>query len=172
MAAAAEISRRLGFKGGMKMKRDDLIGCGIVFLFGGITAILSLRMPMGTFRMAGSGLFPFCLGILLMGLSLLFLLNLLFAKASTPQKPEIAAPPHSATKQMLKFLGASALAAAGLGILGYPLTSFLLMLLLLRILGIKRPVLLITLALVTAAASYLLFVQFLRIPLPKGLIGL
>jgi hypothetical protein len=46
------------------------------------------------------------------------------------------------------------------------------MLLLLRILGIKRPVLLITLPLVTAAASYLLFVQFLRIPLPKGLIGL
>ena len=153
------------------MKRDELIGCGIVFLFGGITAILSLQMPMGTFRMAGSGLFPFCLGILLMVLSLLFLLDLLFAKALPPQKPEIAAP-HSATKQMLKFLGASALAAAGLGILGYPLTSFLLMLLLLRILGIKRPVLLITLPLVTAAASYLLFVQFLRIPLPKGLIGL
>jgi hypothetical protein len=156
----------------MKMKKDELIGCGIVFLFGGITAILSLQMPMGTFRMAGSGLFPFCLGILLMVLSLLFLLNLLFAKASTAQKPEIAAPPPGATKQMLKFLGASALAAAGLGILGYPLTSFLLMLLLMRILGIKKPVLLITLPLFTAAASYLLFVRFLKIPLPKGLIGL
>jgi len=154
------------------MKRDELIGCGIVFLFGGITAILSLQMPMGTFRMAGSGLFPFCLGILLMVLSLLFLLNLLFAKASDPPKPEIAVPPRSATKQMLQFFGASALAAAGLGILGYPLTSFLLMLLLLRILGIRRPVLLITLSLVTAAASYFLFVQFLKIPLPKGLIGL
>lgn len=154
------------------MKKDELVGCGIVFFFGGITAFLSLRMPLGTFRMAGSGLFPLCLGILLMVLSFLFLLNLLVAKASLPQKPETAAPPPSATKQMLKFLGASALAAAGLGILGYPLTSFLLMLLLLRILGIKRPVLLITLPLVTAAASYLLFVQFLKIPLPKGLIGL
>jgi hypothetical protein len=158
--------------GGIKMKRDELIGCGIVFLFGGITAILSLQMPIGTFRMAGSGLFPLCLGILLMILSLLFLLNLLFAKALTPQRAEIVPPVPGATKQMLKFLGASALASAGLGILGYPLTSFLLMLLLLKILGVKRPILLITLPLVTAAASYLLFVQFLRIPLPKGLIGL
>jgi hypothetical protein len=156
----------------MKMKRDELIGCGIVFLFGGITAILSLQMPIGTFRMAGSGLFPLCLGILLMILSLLFLLNLLFAKALAPQRPEVAAPAPGATKQMLEFLGASALAAAGLGILGYPLTSFLLMLLLLRILGIKRPFLLITLSLVTAAASYLMFIRFLKIPLPKGLIGL
>jgi hypothetical protein len=158
--------------GGVKMKRDELIGCGIVFLFGGITAVLSLQMPIGTFRMAGSGLFPLCLGILLMILALFFLLNLLFAKTLTSQRPEIQAPAPGATKQMLKFLGASALAAAGLGILGYPLTSFLLMLLLMRILGIKRPFLLITLPLVTAAASYLLFVQFLRIPLPKGLMGL
>lgn len=75
------------------MKKDELVGCGIVFFFGGITAFLSLRMPLGTFRMAGSGLFPLCLGILLMVLSFLFLLNLLVAKASLPQKPETAAPP-------------------------------------------------------------------------------
>lgn len=154
------------------MKKGELVACGIVFFFGGITAFLSLRMPLGTFRMAGSGLFPFCLGTLLMLLSFLFLLNLLFAKAPPPQGPETSAPHPTATKQMLKFLGGSALAAAGLGILGYPLTSFLLMLLLLRILGIKRLGLLIVLPLVTAAASYLLFVHFLRIPLPKGLIGL
>ena len=46
------------------------------------------------------------------------------------------------------------------------------MLLLLRILGLRRPVLLVTLPLLAAAGSYLLFVQFLKIPLPKGLIGL
>ena len=69
-------------------------------------------------------------------------------------------------------LGASALAVLCLNILGYPLTSFLLMLLLLWILGLRRPVLLVTLPLLAAAGSYLLFVQFLKIPLPKGLIGL
>jgi hypothetical protein len=46
------------------------------------------------------------------------------------------------------------------------------MLMLLRILGVRRPALLITMPLLTAVASYLLFVRFLKIPLPKGLIGL
>lgn len=73
---------------------------------------------------------------------------------------------------MLLFLGASTLATLCLNVLGYPLTSFLLMLSLLRILGVKQPVLLISLPLLTPAGSYLLFVQFLKIPLPKGLIGL
>jgi hypothetical protein len=73
---------------------------------------------------------------------------------------------------MLLFLGASALATLCLNFLGYPLTSFLLMLSLLRILGVRRPALLVGLPLLTAAGSYFLFVQFLRIPLPKGLIGL
>ena len=154
------------------MKRDERIGCGIVFLFGAATAILSLRMPMGTFRMAGSGLFPFCLGILLMILSFLFLLNLMFAKVSPAQEPEIAAPPEVDTKQMLLFLGATVLATLCLNPLGYPLTVFLLMLMLLRILGVKKPVLLTVMPLLTAVVSYFLFVQFLKIPLPKGLIGL
>lgn len=154
------------------MKRDELIGCGIVFIFGGITAVLSLQLPIGTFRMAGAGLFPLCLGILLMILSLLFLLNLLFGKGAVRQASEPVAATPANTKQVLLFLVVTAVATLCLGFLGYPAFCFLLMLLLLRILGIRRPVLLITLPLVTAAASYLLFVRFLKIPLPKGLIGL
>ena len=43
---------------------------------------------------------------------------------------------------------------------------------LLRILGIKRPGLLMIMPLLTAVVSYFLFVRILKIPLPKGLIGL
>ena len=154
------------------MKRDELIGCGIVFLFGGITAVLSLQMPIGTFRMAGSGLFPLCLGILLMILSLLFLLNLLFGKGATPQTCEPAATTPANAKQVLLFLGVTAAATLCLGFLGYPVFCFLLMLLLLWVLGIRRPALLLGLSLLTAAGAYLLFVRFLKIPLPKGLFGL
>ena len=158
--------------GGMKLKKDELIGCGIVFLFGGITAALSLQLPIGTFRMAGSGLFPLCLGILLMILSLLFLLNLLFGKAAIPQtlKPSVATSANA--KQVLQFLGITVAATLCLGFLGYPAFCFLIMLLLLWILGIKRPAFLLGLSLLTAAGAYLLFVWFLKIPLPKGLIGL
>jgi len=154
------------------MKRDNVIEGVFIFLCGGITAMLSLQMPIGTFRMAGSGLFPLCLGIALMLLALLYLANLLFEKDAMRQPPKAAASLHGAVGQMLLFLGASALATLCLNFLGYPLTSFLLMLSLLAILGVRQPVLLVALPLLTAAGSYLLFVQFLRIPLPKGLIGL
>jgi hypothetical protein len=123
--------------------------------------------------MAGSGLFPLCLGIALMVLALLHLANLLFQKDAKPAMPK--APPDSppgAAGQMLLFLGASALAALCFNFLGYLLTSFLLMGALLAILGVRKPSLLVGLPLLTAAGAYLLFVQFLRIPLPKGLIGL
>jgi hypothetical protein len=56
--------------------------------------------------------------------------------------------------------------------LGYPLSAFLLMALLLRILGVKKWAINLPLSFVTAAISYFLFVQWLKIPLPKGWIGL
>ncbi len=154
------------------MRRGELIEGIVLFLCGGVTVALSLGMQIGTFRMAGSGLFPLCLGIILMSLALLYLANLLLQKDSQGHSREAAAAPPGAAGQMALFFGASALAVLGLNILGYPLTAFLLMMLLLWILGLRRPVLLVTLPLLAAAGSYLLFVQFLKIPLPKGLIGL
>jgi hypothetical protein len=154
------------------MRKGELIEGIVLFLCGGGTVALSLEMPLGTFRMAGSGLFPLCLGIILMLLALFYLANLLLHKDSKGHPEEAAGAPPGAAVRMLLFFGASALAVLCLNILGYPLTAFLLMLLLLRILGLKRPVLLATLPFLTAAGSYLLFVQFLKIPLPKGLIGL
>lgn len=154
------------------MKRHDLIGGGIVFLFGGVTAVLSLQMPIGTFRMAGSGLFPLCLGILLMLLSLLFLLNLLFGKKGAPQGSEPAAAIPANTKLVLQFLAITAVATLCLRFLGYPAFCLVIMLFLLRILGIRRPALLLGISVLTAAGAYLVFVWFLKIPLPKGLLGL
>lgn len=153
------------------MKRHDLIGGGIVFLFGGVTAALSLQMPIGTFRMAGSGLFPLCLGILLMLLSLLFLLNLLLGKKGAPQTGESAAIPAN-TRLVLQFLAVTAVATLCLRFLGYPAFCLVIMLLLLWVLGVRRPALLLGISVLTAAGAYLVFVWFLKIPLPKGLIGL
>jgi hypothetical protein len=55
--------------GGDKMNRDEIVVGTVIFLFGVITTFLSLRMPIGTFRAGGTGLFPLCLGIILMILS-------------------------------------------------------------------------------------------------------
>lgn len=154
------------------MKRDEAIVAIVIFLFGAITALLSLQMPIGTFRMAGTGLFPLCLGILLMMLSITFILRpfLQSKKVAVKQEADVSIP--TATKQMGLFLGTMVFATLFFNLLGYPLISFLLMVALLRILGMKRWVTNILFSLMAAGVSYFLFVQWLKIPLPKGWIGL
>lgn len=149
------------------------MGGVILFLFGGLTTLLSLQMPIGTFRAAGTGLFPLLLGIILMFLSGLFLLNLLLRKEKELEKKEapVEATPGS-IKPVVLFLGMMALATLFLNSLGYPLIAFLLMVALLKILGMKRWPANILLSLATAAASYFLFIQWLKIPLPKGWLGI
>lgn len=115
------------------MKRDEGIGGMVLLLFGMVTIILALRMPPGTFRSAGTGLFPLLLGIILMLLSGLFLLNLLLRKEKEPEKKEapVEAIPGSLTPVAL-FLGMMTLATLFLNSLGYPLIAFLLMVVLLK----------------------------------------
>ena len=154
------------------MNRDEAIGGIVIFLFGAVTSLLSFKMPLGTFRMAGTGMFPLCLGILLMILSGIFVLRLLLQGKKISMKKESMVEISGFRKQMIFFLGTMVLATLFFNQLGYPLISFLLMLGLLRILGMKRWALNILLSFMTSAASYFLFVQWLQIPLPKGFIGL
>ena len=154
------------------MKKGEIFSALVLFLFGGATAILSSKMEIGTFRKAGTGMFPLFLGILLMALSISFLLKIFFKnkKATNADESEVEAP--EAKKQLVLFLGALVLTALFFDKLGYPLTSFLLMLSLLRILGIKHWGINILISAVAAAGSYFLFVQGLNIPMPKGWIGI
>ena len=144
----------------------------VIFIFGAITAFLSLRMSIGTFRMAGTGMFPLCLGILLMILSAAFILKQFAQHKKMGTQKETVIKTPEATKQLILFLGTLSLATLFFNKLGYPLVSFLLMVALLRILGVKRWIFNILLSLITAGVSYFLFVQWLKIPLPKGWIGL
>ena len=129
-------------------------------------------MPIGTFRMAGTGMFPLILGILLMILSGGFILKIFFQGQKGQVKKEPSPESSESPIQLILFLGAMVLATLFFNQLGYPLTSLLLMLALLRILGIKRWGLNILISVVTAVGSYFLFVKWLAIPMPKGWIGL
>ncbi len=153
------------------MKKDEIGGGIVIFLFGAITAFLSLKMPIGTFRIAGSGMFPLILGILLMFLSCIFFLKLFYQHKKTTTKTDSVAENESPV-QLVLFFGTMVLATAFFNQLGYPLVSFLLLALLLRTLGMKQWFLNILLSFLSAVASYFLFVQWLKIPLPKGWIGI
>jgi hypothetical protein len=164
----------------LKMRRREITAAALIFLFGATTAYLSTRMTIGDFRAAGSGLFPLCLGILLMLLSSLHILqvHLKSGKQGDVKKPSPASEEGSRTTgQVILFMGAIAAATLLFSRLGYPAVSFLLLLALLRILFVKKRGagnwgLSLFLAFATASASYFLFVKLLKIPLPRGWIGL
>lgn len=155
------------------MKKDEILVGMVIFLFGAITTFLSSKMPIGNFRMAGTGLFPLCLGILLMILSAAFVSQKFIQHRKEAVSKETSSKDASgSTLQMGLFLGAMALAILFFDLLGYPLTAFLLMVALLRSLGMKHWGFNILLSFITAGVSYFLFVQWLKIPMPKGWLGL
>lgn len=134
-----------------------------LFLFGVLTAVLSLQLPLGNLRMPGSGLFPFALGLALMALAVFQAVQIRLAMP----KAAPAAESRGATRRVTLFMGAVALATALLKPLGYVPVSFLLMLALLRSLGVRWQVAGL-MALLSAAAAQVVFVVWLKIPLPAA----
>ncbi len=159
-------------EGGDQLKKDEAIAGVVIFLFGLITTVLSLRMPVGSFRMAGTGMFPLILGILLMILSGTSVLKIFFQGKDKKTKKEASIESSESLMQLILFFGVMVLATLFFNRLGYLLTSLLLMLALLRTLGVKKWTFILPLSLMTAIACYFLFVRWLQIPLPKGWIGI
>jgi putative tricarboxylic transport membrane protein len=156
---------------GEDVNRNDAIGGLIVLLFGILTVCLSLKMPLGTFRAAGPGLFPLCLGILLVALSAIFTLATLMRLRRQTRREEHTSKETGSVKPVLGFMAVIAFTAGFLEHLGYAPMVFILVMALLQILGGRywRRNLLISLA--AGAVSHFLFVQWLQIPFPKGVLG-
>jgi hypothetical protein len=107
-----------------------------------------------------------------MALASIFLLNLrVQAPPQAQPGAETPAAPES-PRQVLLFLGTSALATLLLGPLGYPLSALFLLVALLRILGIKQWRMNLLISSLTTVVAYLVFVHWLKIPLPMGWLGL
>jgi putative tricarboxylic transport membrane protein len=147
-----------------------MIPAMLLVLLGAITALASLQLPLGTLNRPGSGFFPLLLGLILMGLAACHLWQVRQAAATMPRAG--VKDGRGSARRVLLFLGAIGLATALLDSLGFPLITFLLMLAMLEIIGLRRRRDSVVIALGTAVAAYVLFVQWLQIPLPKGWIGL
>jgi putative tricarboxylic transport membrane protein len=154
------------------VKREEIIVGIVIFLFGAATVLLSLRMPIGTFRVAGTGMFPLILGILLMILSGTFVSKIFLQGKERQVKEETSIESSESPRALILFLGTMVLVTLLFNKLGYPLSALLLMLALLRILGVKRWTLTLPLSFMTAVVCYFLFVHWLKIPLPKGWLGI
>jgi hypothetical protein len=139
-------------------------------VLGALTAALSLQLPLGTLRLPGSGFFPLALGVLLVLLAAGQLARVLLARRTLAAAPAKPAAPGGAARRVLLFMAVVAVTTAALQAVGYVASSFLLMLGLLKVLGVRWGVAALIAAL-SAAGAHLLFVQWLKIPMPPGPLG-
>jgi hypothetical protein len=113
-----------------------------------------------------------CLGLLLVVLSSIFTLTTLMRLRRDKRREGKISGNTGSVKPVLGFMAVIAFAAGFLEDLGYAPTAFIVVMALLQILGGRywRRNLLIALA--AGAVSHFLFVRWLQIPFPQGVLGL
>ncbi len=142
-----------------------------LFVFGCMTVLLALRLNVGTLRAPDSGFFPLVLGFLLIGLAVLQGVQLHLAGRNAAAKAQDEPRSQDSPWRAALFFGVVAVATALFEPLGYLLMSFLLMLGLLQVLGLRKWYVSGLIALLSAVAAQIVFVHWLKIPLPEGLLA-
>ena len=137
---------------------------GILFCIGGIH--YGLRRS----GIPGPGFLPFVTGLILVALSLILLISRLLRKRDEADSAGEPMPRGQALTRILKALGALCLYVLILEHLGFMLTTFLFMVLVLR-LEPRRWIFIIPAAIGTTAFFFFLFKVLLKVPLPPGILG-
>lgn len=146
---------------------------GLVALCWGILGILisigSFKVGILYFNAPGAGLFP-----LLIGLATIFLSAILFL-TSFRKKDESGngiVGVGVRKKNLLLVLGALIVYALVIEILGFPITTFIFMVLVMRGVEPQRWTTILFIAVLSTLFTYLLFSVWLKVELPKGILGI
>lgn len=118
----------------------------------------------------GPGFLPFVTGLILVAFSLILLISRLLKREEAAGSVREPMPSGEALRRILKALGALCLYVLILEPLGFMLTTFLFMVLVLR-LEPRRWTFILPAAIGTTAFFFLLFKVLLRVPLPPGILG-
>ena len=147
------------------MKKSD-IGSSVFFMaMGGFLAWQSVGLSIGTIHVPGPGFFPFCLSLILIGIALI-----IFFQALTKEDQ----PAEKGLKRHRVVIALAAIIVYALIMepVGYLISTFLLILLLLRIMVKKAWWFVPGVAFVITVVSYLLFRVWLQVLLPDGILRL
>ena len=145
--------------------RDAISGLFLTLLSAG-TCIMAYRLRLGTGSTPGPGLAPFGIAALLGLMSLYLCLRGLLQAMRGHKKTEAAG--KLALKKPVIILVILAGYGVFFNILGFSLSNFLLMMLLVWVLGRQKLRLALTVSILTVASAYLLFVVAFGLPLPPG----
>jgi putative tricarboxylic transport membrane protein len=151
------------------MKRSQLAVSAVLAGLAGFVLLESRHLSFGTMRVPQTGFFPWVLATVLLILCVMLFAQGLFGTESDRPPDDILPEGWSRIAFTLAAMIGFALVLERLGFL---LTTFFLMILLLRAIESQRWSKVFFVALLTAIGSYALFGWILGIPLPSGVFGI
>jgi putative tricarboxylic transport membrane protein len=147
------------------MLTTDRLGGSALCLLAVFVMWESRALPLGTWHSPGPGYFPVLLAILLLVLGFL-------VAAMGKEAPSVAAVGWSEARQALVILAVCAFICLGLERLGYRLTLLAALLFLFWLVERRSFAASLAFAFALAGGSFYLFDTLLRVPLPRGPLGL
>lgn len=147
--------------------RADIVQSVLLILVAIGVVVESFRLKLGTLLAPQPGFFPFVGGLLLIGLSLLFLAQVWLHRGRA-----VHHPPEEAGewRRPLLLVAGMGVYTAVLEWLGYVLPTALLSALILRILGLTSWKKISVVSLSLSAGTYYLFARLLGVELPAGIL--
>lgn len=156
------------------MKNRDLIGSLFWAAVGGAFSVGALKYRLFKGAVPGAGFLPFLAGVILVALALALFISAVRSrgnKAGMASNERFFAHPESWKKVLLALTALLAYWVV-LEHLGFLITTYLLLLFLLRVIEPQKWLVAVATALVATTFSYALFNLWLKVQLPKGILGL
>jgi putative tricarboxylic transport membrane protein len=145
------------------MVNRDVAMAALALALGTAAIFESAKLPLGTVRNPGQGFFPWWTSVVIVLLALLLLTQAL----TRPSANQQASGRITKVTALLLVLAAYTLL---LDLLGYLICTFFLVLFMLRATDLHRWSVALSMALLTAVGSYVVFAIWLSVPLPRGLL--
>jgi len=151
------------------MKQADLVAGGVGVLIGAYAIWEAQRMPTDLIMKIGPGFFPTILAGLLVLFSLILMLNALRGRSKGSIEP-LRWSDHGLRRGAVMVL-ATAVFCVALKPVGFILTAIVFMLVMMLVLGNRKPVALVSAPLIVTAGVWLVFEKLLHLNLPQGLLA-
>jgi putative tricarboxylic transport membrane protein len=160
------------------MKIASVAFAAFMLAVGVVYANLGMNMPRGSLAYPGPGLFPTIIGALLVATALGCLIQDILggkhkaesAAAAAPLDATAAAPVQRRTAKTLQLVALLVAYTYLLKPVGFPLAIFAFVAVAIRIFGYRKWLPTLTMAATIAAAAYIAFVVWLKVPLPAGIL--
>jgi hypothetical protein len=156
------------------VKAHDILFAGLVLAAGLVYEAMALWMPRGRIGQPGPGFFPMIVGAFLVLTAAGCLLQALLARRTEGPAARTAAEPGAANRQLSRvwlLIGCLVLYGVALQPVGFPVALLLFLVVSIWIFGYRKWLPTLGIAAALTAVSYLVFVVWLKVPLPLGILS-